>query len=146
MLYYMVKSKEGNCIRDILLFYLKLYSSLGRCLLYFSMMFGYVRGCYRRRHLECTIISQGENPDVKYAQVYIRGVPVRRAAHRREPNSWFRPLKSLFRDSMKLLSFCHCSIAISPSGHQSATRCTVVFVKLSIISLAPSIDAPIAPP
>ena len=62
----MVKLKEGNRIRDVSLFYLELYSSLGRCLLYFSMMFGYIRGYYYRRHLEYMIISQEENPDVKY--------------------------------------------------------------------------------
>jgi hypothetical protein len=59
--------------------------------------------------------------------------------------SRFRPPKSLFRESEVivdvLLFYGHFS-----SGHQSATRSTTALVKPSIVSLALSIAASVAPP
>jgi hypothetical protein len=73
-------------------------------------------------------------------------VPGSRDALRRETTPRFRPLKSLPRESTKLMSICPCSTAISPPGNQSATRSTAVLVMLSIVSLAPSIATSAATP
>ena len=90
--------------------------------------------------------SNASPPSFPSLSVLLKGVPVTRAAHRREPKSWFRPLKSPFRNSIKLSSMYHCTTAISPLGQQFAMRSSAILVKLSIVSLAPSITALVNPP
>ena len=50
MLYYIAKWEEGNHVRDVLRFYLRLYSGLDRRLSYkVSYLCCYIRGCQRRK-------------------------------------------------------------------------------------------------
>jgi len=73
-------------------------------------------------------------------------VPTSRDAPYPEINSQFKHLKSLPRESAKLLLIYYYSLAISPPRNQFATRITVVLVILLIISLTLSITTSAIPP
>ena len=72
MLHCIVKWGEGNHVKDVSRFYLKLHGGLDRCLSYkVSFQWCYIPGCQCRKPLEYMIISKAEHPDLKCAYVYI---------------------------------------------------------------------------
>jgi hypothetical protein len=84
--------------------------------------------------------------DFKMLEVKVTSVPALRDAPCRETNLRFRHLKSLHRKSMKFLSVCRYSSAISALGNQYTTRKLQRLIMLLIVSLMPSITALAVPP
>lgn len=69
MLHCIAKSEKDNRIRDVSLFFLGSQGSLDHCLQgIFAIVIENVCGCQHRRCLrvECMLINEGGNADVKY--------------------------------------------------------------------------------